>query len=104
MNRRQFAVSLPVAGLLLGCATKPAPSPPATGTKLDPSRPSTALGNADVRAALKAHELAIRNLEVNTDRLGDESWLDVVPDVEGAARDVRNSFESLRKALGALGY
>lgn len=95
MNRRQFTVSLPIAGLLIGCDTKPEPSPP-----------STLPGNAELQDALKSHELAIRNLEANADRLGDETWADVVPDVEGSARDVRRSFDALKRALGisALNY
>jgi hypothetical protein len=108
MNRRQFAVSLPVAGLLLGCDRKQEstqPSTPPSNTEVQnttqkPLHPSPLLSNAEVQDAMKSLALAIRNLEVNADRLGDESWLDVVPDVEGSARDVQNSFASLQKAMG----
>jgi hypothetical protein len=88
MNRRQFAVSLPVAGLLIGCDTDRKPSP------------APALVNGEVRDALQSLGSAIRNLESNVDRLGDESWLDVVPDVEGAANDLQGPFEALKRALG----
>ena len=94
MNRRQFAVSLPVAGLLIGCDTK---------AEQQPSPPSTLLGNPEVQDALKSLDLAIRNLEANVDRLFDETWADVVPDVEASARDVQTTFASFRKASGVSG-
>ena len=92
MNRRQFAVSLPAAGLLIGCDTAPKPSPP-----------SPLPGNPKVQDALKSLDLAIRNLEANVDRLFDETWADVVPDVEASARDVQTTFASFRKATGVSG-
>ena len=95
MNRRQFAASLPAAGLLIGCDTK---------AKKEPSPPSTRPDNPEVRDALKSLDLAIRNLEANVDRLFDETWADVVPDVEASARDVQTAFASFRKASGVSGY
>lgn len=88
MNRRQFAISLPAAGLLIGCDADRKPAPASTPL------------NAEVRDALNSLGAAIRNLETNVDRLGDESWADVVPDVTGAANDLRGPFEALKKALG----
>ncbi len=92
MNRRQFAVSLPVAGLLIGCETT-----------RKTAAPSSLLGNPQVQDTLKSLELAISNLEANVDRLFDETWADVVPDVEGSARDVGKSFASFKNALDASG-
>ena len=91
MNRRQFAVSLPITGLLIGCDTKP---------KQEPSPPSTMLGKPEVQETLKTLELSISNLEANVDRLFDETWADVVPDVEASARDVQTAFASFKKASG----
>ena len=90
MDRRQFAVSLPFAGLLIGC-----------DTHREPCHPSTPLSNPEVQDTLKTLELSISNLEANVDRLFDETWADVVPDVQGSARDVQRAFAAYKKALDA---
>jgi hypothetical protein len=88
MNRRQFTITLPVAGLLIGCDTDQKPSPAAT-----------LLNNSKVQEAMKAVEDAVSGLENDVGRFEGENWRDVVPDVQSAAAEVRDSFENLRRAL-----
>jgi hypothetical protein len=90
MNRRLFALNLPVAaGLLIGC-----------DTEQKPSHTATLLSNGEVQDAMKAVDSAIDGLEGDVGRFDDENWRDIVPDVQAAASDVRDAFAKLRTALG----
>jgi hypothetical protein len=89
MNRRQFAASLPLAGLLIGC-----------DTDQKPSHTATLLDNSEVQDAMKSLDSAIGDLEGAVSNFDDENWREVAPDVETATTDVRVAFDSLRRALG----
>ena len=89
MNRRQFAIMLPVACTLIGC-----------DTDQKPSSTATLLNNSEVQDALKALNDAIDSLEGDVGRFDEDNWREVVPDVETSATDVRNAFDNLRQALG----
>ncbi len=88
MNRRQFALTLPCAGLAVGChSDRPAPS-------------ATLLNNTNVRDAISAVDSAIGGLESSVGDFDSENWREVVPNVESAASNVRNAFDSLKQELG----
>lgn len=88
MNRRQFAVLLPVAALAAGCKTEPEPVP---ATPLDPEKVGKALDNLSSK---------IGELERETDAIKHGDWSKYVPKIEDAASDVRIAYEHLRQALG----
>ena len=88
MNLRKFAFSLPVAGRLIGC-----------DTDQKPAATATLLNNPELKEAMKAVDSAIDGLEGDGGRFEDENWREVVPDVQSVASDVRDAFDSLRRAL-----
>lgn len=88
MNRRQFAVSVATAGLLIGC-----------DTEQKPAATATLLNNSEVQDAMKAVDSAIDDLESNVGSFEDENWREVVPEVQSAASNVRDAFDNLRRAL-----
>jgi len=49
---------------------------------------------------MKSLDSAIGDLEGDVSNFDDENWREVVPDVETATTDVRDAFDSLRRALG----
>ena len=89
MNRRQFAISLSAAGLLIGC-----------DSEQKPSATATLPNNGEVQDAMKALDSAIGDLESDVGSFDSDNWREVVPEVESAASDVRGAFEDLRRALG----
>lgn len=89
MNRRQFSLTLPVAAILVGC-----------DTDQKPSSTSTLLNNNGVQQAMKSVEYAIGALEGDVGGFDDENWREVVPNVQAAAANVRDTFERLRTELG----
>ena len=89
MNRRQFAVLLPVAALAIGCDTEPKPVPIATP-----------LDTQKVQKAIENLGSTIGDLEEVADGLQHGDWSKFVPKVEGTASDIRIAFEHLRQALG----
>ena len=91
MNRRRFAIALPLAGLLIGCDSDNDQKPSATATLFN---------SPEVQEAMKDVEDSIGDLEDTAQRFEGENWRDVVPDIQTAAEDVRDSFENLRQALG----
>lgn len=88
MNRRQFAVALPIAFVITGCDNdqKPAATP-------------TLLNNGGVQDALKALADAVDTMESDVGDFESESWRDVVPKVTESAADVSSAFQALRRAL-----
>jgi hypothetical protein len=89
MNRRQFAVLLPVAALAIGCDTEPK-SVPIT-TPLDTEKVQKAIDNLSS---------VIGDLEDGVDGLKHGDWAKFVPRVEDTASDIRIAYEHLRQALG----
>ncbi|QNI31257.1 hypothetical protein H7849_19510 [Alloacidobacterium dinghuense] len=89
MNRRQFAVLLPVAGLTMGCHSEQEPA--ATMNLIDSKKIQNAVENLGS---------VIGNLEEEVGNLIDGDWSKAVPKVEATASDIRIAFEHLRQALG----
>lgn len=89
MNRRRFAFLLALCPALIGC-----------DTDQKPSATATLLNNSNVQNALKLLDSAIDGLENSVADFDSENWREVVPDVENAATDVRDTFDQLRQALG----
>jgi hypothetical protein len=88
MNRRQFAVLLPVASLALGCDPEPKPAV------------ATPLNNEKIQNALENLGSVIGDLEEDVDGLQHGDWRKFVPKVESTAGDIRIAYEHLRQALG----
>lgn len=93
MNRRAFALATVATPIVFaaGC-----------DTDQKPNATATLLNNGGVQEAMKAVENAIGNLEGDVGEFDDgDNWREVVPNVQAAANDVRDSFERLRRELGA---
>jgi hypothetical protein len=89
MNRRQFAVSLSAAGVLIGC-----------NSDEKQSHATSLLDSSEVQYALKTLDSAIVSLEEEVSSLDEKNCRQVAPDVETATTDVRNAFDRLKAALG----
>ena len=89
MNRRQFAVLLPIAGLAMGCDTEPKPQITAN-----------IQNNEKIQKALESLASAIGDLEEDVVGLQHGDWRKFVPRVEVSSGDIRIAYEHLRQALG----
>lgn len=88
MDRRAALLG---AGLLLLCAcdTEQKPVPTATLTN-----------NSNIQEAMKKLASAISDLEGEVGSFQDTNWREVVPGVEEASGNVRDTFAALQQALG----
>lgn len=90
LNRRDFAIAAFASSFALaGCDSEPKPSPSATLTN-----------NSAVHEAVKVLVDAASSLESAVGQFEDNSWREVVPEVEGASSDVASAVSRLRTALG----
>jgi hypothetical protein len=90
MNRRQFSILLPAAGLLIGCDTEEKPAAVAAVPN-----------NEKVQNAVEKLGSTVVHLEGHvSDFRSGKSWDNVVPAVESATSDIRIAYEHLRQALG----